>query len=32
MIAIDLEVDGDLTLREAHEIAHKVEDSIKTQY
>lgn len=29
MIAIDLEVDGDLTLREAHEIAHKVEDSIK---
>jgi cation diffusion facilitator family transporter len=29
MIAIDLEVDGDLTLSEAHEIAHRVEDSIK---
>lgn len=29
MIAIDLEVDGDLTLREAHEIAHKVENSLK---
>ena len=31
MIAIDLEVDGDLTLREAHEIAHKVEESIKSK-
>jgi cation diffusion facilitator family transporter len=31
MIAIDLEVDGNLTLREAHEIAHKVEDSIKSK-
>ncbi|MBN2480117.1 MAG: cation transporter [Bacteroidales bacterium] len=31
MINIDLEVDGDLTLREAHELAHKVEDSIKTR-
>jgi cation diffusion facilitator family transporter len=31
MIAIDLEVDGDLTLREAHNIAHKVEDSIKSK-
>jgi cation diffusion facilitator family transporter len=31
MIAIDLEVDGELTLREAHEIAHKVEDSIKAR-
>jgi cation diffusion facilitator family transporter len=31
MIAIDLEVDGDLTLREAHEIAHKVESSIKSK-
>ena len=31
MIAIDLEVDGDLTLREAHDIAHKVEDSIKSR-
>jgi cation diffusion facilitator family transporter len=30
MIAIDLEVDGDLSLRQAHEIAHKVEESIKT--
>jgi len=30
MVAIDLEVDGDLTLRQAHEIAHKVELSIKT--
>jgi len=29
MIAIDLEVDGDLTLRQAHEIAHKVEEAIK---
>ena len=29
MIAIDLEVDGDLTLREAHDIAHKVENSLK---
>jgi cation diffusion facilitator family transporter len=29
MIAIDLEVDGELTLREAHEIAHRVEDSLK---
>ena len=29
MIAIDLEVNGEMTLREAHEIAHKVEDSIK---
>ena len=31
MIAIDLEVDGELSLREAHEIAHKVEDSIKSK-
>lgn len=31
MIAIDLEVDGELTLHEAHEIAHKVEDSIKAR-
>jgi divalent metal cation (Fe/Co/Zn/Cd) transporter len=29
MIAIDLEVDGDLTLREAHDIAHRVEDTLK---
>jgi len=29
MIAIDLEVEGDLTLREAHEIAHRVEKSLK---
>jgi len=29
MIAIDLEVDGELTLREAHDIAHKVEKSLK---
>jgi len=29
MIAIDLEVNGDLTLHEAHEIAHKVEKAIK---
>jgi cation diffusion facilitator family transporter len=29
MIAIDLEVDGDLSLREAHEIAHRVEDALK---
>jgi cation diffusion facilitator family transporter len=31
MIAIDLEVDGDQTLRQAHEIAHKVEQSIRTR-
>ncbi len=31
MIAIDLEVDGEITLHEAHEIAHKVEDSIKSK-
>lgn len=31
MIAIDLEVEGSLTLQEAHEIAHKVEDSIKSK-
>jgi cation diffusion facilitator family transporter len=31
MIAIDLEVDGELTLKEAHEIAHKVERSIKSR-
>jgi cation diffusion facilitator family transporter len=31
MIAIDLEVDGELSLREAHEIAHHVEDSIKSK-
>ena len=31
MIAIDLEVDGELTLREAHDIAHRVEDSIKSK-
>jgi cation diffusion facilitator family transporter len=31
MIAIDLEVEGELTLREAHEIAHKVEESIKSR-
>jgi cation diffusion facilitator family transporter len=30
MIAIDLEVEGDITLRKAHEIAHKVEESIKS--
>jgi cation diffusion facilitator family transporter len=29
MIQIDIEVDGDLTLYEAHEIAHRVEDNIK---
>jgi cation diffusion facilitator family transporter len=31
MIAIDLEVDGELKMREAHDIAHKVEDSIKSK-
>lgn len=31
MIAIDLEVDGELTLREAHEIAHRVEDTLKSK-
>jgi len=29
MIAIDLEVDGELSLHEAHKIAHKVENSLK---
>jgi cation diffusion facilitator family transporter len=29
MIGIDLEVDGDLPLKEAHEIAHKVESAIR---
>jgi cation diffusion facilitator family transporter len=31
MIAIDLEVDGSITLLQAHEIAHKVEDAIKAK-
>jgi len=31
MISIDLEVDGDLSLRRAHEISHQVEHSIKTR-
>lgn len=31
MITIDLEVDGNQTLHEAHEIAHKVVDSIKSK-
>jgi len=31
MIAIDLEVNGDLTLRQAHEIAHEVEQAIKSK-
>jgi cation diffusion facilitator family transporter len=31
MIAIDLEVEGDITIRHAHEIAHKVESSIKAK-
>ena len=30
MISIDMEVDGNLSLSEAHEIAHKVEQSIKS--
>lgn len=29
MIALDIEVDGNITLNQAHEIAHKVEKSIK---
>lgn len=29
MIGLDIEVDGNIPLREAHEIAHAVEDSIK---
>lgn len=29
MIALDIEVDGEITLNQAHEIAHKVENSIK---
>lgn len=31
MIAIDLEVEGDQTLKQAHEIAHKVEQAIKSR-
>ncbi|MBN1159446.1 MAG: cation transporter [Bacteroidales bacterium] len=31
MINIDLEVDGDLTLKNAHDLANKVEESIKTR-
>jgi cation diffusion facilitator family transporter len=31
MIAIDLEVEGNLTLRQAHEIAHKVDQAIKSE-
>jgi cation diffusion facilitator family transporter len=31
MIAIDLEVEGDISLRQAHEIAHQVEESIKSR-
>jgi cation diffusion facilitator family transporter len=30
MIAIDMEVDGNLSLYQAHELAHKVEQSIKS--
>jgi cation diffusion facilitator family transporter len=30
MIAIDMEVDGNLSLHDAHEIAHKVEQAIKS--
>lgn len=29
MIALDIEADGEITLNQAHEIAHKVEESIK---
>ena len=29
MIAIDMEVDGNLSLYQAHEIAHQVEQAIK---
>jgi divalent metal cation (Fe/Co/Zn/Cd) transporter len=29
MIVLDVEVDGNITLKEAHEIAHAVEESIK---
>jgi cation diffusion facilitator family transporter len=31
MIDIDIEVEGNITLKNAHEIAHKVEDSIKSK-
>jgi divalent metal cation (Fe/Co/Zn/Cd) transporter len=31
MIVIDLEVEGDMTLRRAHEIAHQVEFAIKSK-
>lgn len=31
MIDIDIEVEGNITLKKAHEIAHKVEDSIKSK-
>ena len=31
MIAIDIEVDGDISLQKAHELAHQVETNIKTK-
>ena len=31
MINIDLEMDGNITLHEAHELAHRVEESIKSR-
>jgi len=31
MINIDLEVEGSLTLNKAHDLAHQVEDSIKSR-
>ena len=30
MISMDIEVDPDITVREAHDIAHSVEDNIKS--
>ncbi len=31
MVAVDIEVDGDLSLKQAHDIAHQIEASIKSK-
>jgi cation diffusion facilitator family transporter len=31
MVAVDIEVDGDITLQQAHQIAHRIEASIKSR-
>ena len=30
-VGVDIEVDGNLSLREAHELSHKVEQSIRSE-